>query len=170
MGKPPRMPVWQEKLHQIAEFIRGMRWIARVTAGYLMTMGFDIIFSDDARFAAPGYQYFRAVPGSPDIWGLFAVVAGFIMAVGISMRHDRVSAVGALLGGLWSGALSTSFLLSAVDSPQGNLTAIVVYGKDAIAYIIFAIILFHYGKYRKDKLDAPFSDHQTRSDEAAGSE
>lgn len=156
------MPTFQQTLHQVAEFIRGMRWVARVTAIYMLIMGFTIIFADEARFSAAGYDYFRSVPGSPDSWGGVAILCGLIMWVGISAHRDRWTGVGALLSGLWSGALAASFLFSAWENPQGNLTGIIVYGKDAVAYMIYSIVLFHYGKYRKEDLDEPpFSDHQT---------
>jgi hypothetical protein len=65
------------------------------------------------------------------------------------------------IAGLWSGILSVSFLMSANKYPDANLTAIVVYGKDAVCYLLFALILFHYGKHRKDSYEPPVTTHSS---------
>jgi hypothetical protein len=43
-----------------------------------------------------------------------------------------------LLGAVWSLLFSAAFLISAVQSPEANLTAIVAYGKDAILFTLMA--------------------------------
>ena len=137
-------------VHLLA-FISGARLVSRLAAGYCLVQGISIILGDDMRFSGAAYSVAMRVPGAPDIWGAFLLAAGLVMIVGLSAGKDIVAAVGAFMASAWSALFAVAFAVSASKFPEANLTAMWTYGKDAVLFVVLAVVLRTYGKGRGEE-------------------
>jgi lysylphosphatidylglycerol synthetase-like protein (DUF2156 family) len=137
-------------VHLLA-FISGTRLVSRLSAGYCLVQGISIILGDDVRFSGPAYATAMSVPGAPDIWGALLIGAGLLMVFGLSAGRDVIAAVGAFFASAWSALFAVAFAVSASRFSEANLTAMWVYGKDAVLFVILAVILRTYGKGRGEE-------------------
>ena len=137
-------------VHLLA-FISGTRLVSRLAAGYCLVQGISIVIGDEMRFSGAAYSTAMSVPGAPDIWGAFLIVAGLFMVIGLSAGRDVIAAIGAFLASAWSALFAVTFAVSASKFSEANLTAMWTYGKDAVLFIILAVILRTYGKGRGEE-------------------
>ena len=122
----------------LSKLLLTMRMAALVFSVYALVQGTMIVFGRDERFSAPGYMVANSFPGAPDIWGAWMIIAGSLAFYGVKTRSYRVAWLGMGLSGIWSILFGGAFLASAIQSPNANLTAIAVYGKDAVIFLLLA--------------------------------
>jgi predicted neutral ceramidase superfamily lipid hydrolase len=135
---------YHEKLLAAIGFIATSRSLSRVVSAYCLVQGVLILVGGTARFSAPGYTAALAVPGAPAIWGVIIILCGVLMVAGVSSRRNRLTALGAALASVWSFFFAITFLRSAIDIPEANLTAIAAYGKDGVLFMVITVgLLIH---------------------------
>lgn len=115
-----------------------MRMAAYVFACYAILQGALIIVGGEKRFTALGYDAAMQVPGAPEIWGFSIGLAGILAFIGVKNRMYLLGGLGMLIAAIWSLMFSMAFLISAVQHPEANLTAIAAYGKDAVLFTLLA--------------------------------
>ena len=141
----------------LSKLLLTMRMAALVFSIYALVQGMMIVFGRDGRFSAPGYAVASSFPGAPDIWGAWMIIAGSLAFYGIKTRSYRVAWLGMGLSGIWSILFGGAFLASAIQSPNANLTAIAVYGKDAVIFLLLASAnrdLANHAKIDREQYDA----------------
>jgi hypothetical protein len=140
------------QVFHLLAFLVGTRLISRLSAGYALVQGVSILVGGEKRFSASAYSVALSVPGAPWVWGVFLVVAGLLMAVGLAIGRDLIAAVGAFMVSVWSALFAITFAAASIQYEEANLTAMWVYGKDAVFFAIMAVILRTYDQGRTGKL------------------
>lgn len=135
----------------IAKSMWALRLGAYILAVYGVIQSMAILLGGVGRFSAPGYYYALQVPGAPPTWGLVLLPASVAAVWGVRTSSYRVARFAFYAMALWSAFFAISFLLSAVNSPTANFTAIAVYGKDAVMFILVAEF---YRRHRRNKAAA----------------
>lgn len=122
----------------LSKLLLTMRRSAYVFACYAILQGTVILIGGPERFSALGYDVANHIPGSPYIWGVFIGTAGVIAFFGVKTRTYLLGGIGMIIAAVWSTMFAGAFLISAIQSPESNLTAIVAYGKDAVLFTLLA--------------------------------
>lgn len=143
-------PEFSDGVVRAISYIEGMKVAARLEAVYCLCQGLAIIFGGPQRFHEAGYEFAEAVPGAPEVWGWAILLCGLLMVYGLARMSDFISSLSMLLAGLWAIAFGTSFLLSAIDDPHGNLTAIFSYALQAGLFMVGAVV-FHQAHSRRER-------------------
>lgn len=125
----------------LAKLLAVSRLSGFVMASYGIFQGAIILIGGDNRFSQIGYITAMRVPGAPDTWGWILGVSGIVAWFGIKNRMYCLASAGMFGGGAWSFAFGGAFLISSVQYPNANLTAMVTYGKDGVLFILMAIVL-----------------------------
>lgn len=122
----------------LARLLVHMRISAYVLSVYAMVQGIMIIIGGEQRFSAVAYSTALLVPGAPQSWGWFLAFAGTLSFAGIKNRSYRLGMTAMTLAGVWSMFFAIAFLVSALEHEQANVTAVAVYTKDAILFLLTA--------------------------------
>lgn len=141
----------------LARLLAIMRFSGYVMATYSMLLGMLIIVGGPSRFSAIGYKTAMYVPGAPASWGIVLLVAGMLAFFGLKNRQYMVGAWGMFISGAWCFAFGGAFLISSIQYPNANLTAMIAYGKDGVLFIMMATthrMLAHIHTKREEADDA----------------
>jgi hypothetical protein len=122
----------------LSKLLITMRMSAYVFACYAILQGTVIVVGGEPRFSALGYDVAMNVPYSPEIWGVTIAISGSMGFVGVKTRTYLLGGLGMAFGAVWSVMFASAFLISAIQHPESNLTAIVAYGKDAVLFTLMA--------------------------------
>lgn len=101
-------------------------WLATAgAAAYGIVQGAWMIDGGQERFLAPGYTTMRKLLDAQS-WGVWALVAGTLIAVGLILRHRKASwafrALGLLALASWAAAFGISALVNALTIPTVGTT------------------------------------------------
>jgi hypothetical protein len=124
----------------LARLLAIMRLSGFVMACYAMLQGSLVILGGPHRFAQIGYKTAMIIPGAPASWGWALLIFGILAFVGLKNRMYNVGMIGMFGAGVWSFAFGGAFLVSSIQYPEANLTAMVTYGKDAVLFILMAVV------------------------------
>ena len=130
----------QDPVSLMEKMVWASRICAYIMSFYGLVQGFVIVVGGANRFSAVGYATAMQVPGAPPSWGWFLIGCSLVCIIGIRTANWRLASLGMWLSGLWSMFFATAFAISALRDPHANLTAMVAYGKDAILFILIAVI------------------------------
>lgn len=128
-----------EAIEALSKLLVMMRLSTYIMAVYAMIQGILVIIGGPDRFSALGYRTAMIVPGAPASWGWVLLAFGIISFVGIKNRMYRVGYLGMFGAGTWSFCFGGAFLISAVQYPEANLTAVATYGKDGVIFVLMAM-------------------------------
>lgn len=128
-----------EAFSTLAKLLSLMRLSGYILACYAIVQGILIIIGDDERFSQRGYTTAMLIPQAPESWGWFLGMCGVISFISLKNRLYRLGAIGMFMAGVWSFAFCGAFLVSAVQYPDANLTAIATYGKDGLLFLLMAL-------------------------------
>lgn len=137
----------------LAHLLALMRISAYVLAFYAIGQGILIILGGDGRWSAIAYITASMAPGAPASWGWVLLTCGIFAFTGIKNRMYVVGMVSMGIAGLWSMAFAIAFLSSALKYPEANVTAVAVYGKDAVLFILVALAQRLLARYPKTPED-----------------
>lgn len=101
--------------------------------------GVRILTADDVRWVSPGYTVVMSVPGAPDVWGWWVLLAGLLTLVGSGRRWFWVKNAGVLALSLWCGAFGFAVELAVSAMPTAGVTGTPIYIVVAFAT---AVLLF----------------------------
>lgn len=124
----------------LAKMLVIMRLSGFVMATYAILIGTLIVMGGPARFTAVGYVTAMLVPGAPASWGIAMLIFGCFAFYGLKTRKYRLGMVSMFMAGVWSFAFGGAFLVSAVQYPEANITAMVTYGKDGVLFVLMAVV------------------------------
>lgn len=122
----------------LARLLSIMRLSGFVMACYAILQGTLIIIGGPARFSQTGYHTAMIIPGAPASWGWVLGICGVVAFIGLKNRLYTVGFIGMFGAGVWSFAFGGAFLISSIQYPEANLTAMVTYGKDAVLFLLMA--------------------------------
>lgn len=135
-----------------AAYILGSRIMSVILVLYCFAQSLGILLGDPLRFSGIAYSIAVQIPGAPEIWGFVLLSAALSMTLGRLLDQIVWVTFGMGLAGVWSMCFALSFGIAAYNSPEANITAVMVYGKDALIFITFAAV-FHSSHYRRKGSD-----------------
>lgn len=97
----------------------------RATMGcamYGILQGALILLGGSQRFSSQGLAVARRMPGEQWTWGVWAVTAGVVVAVGLATHRALVRGAGLTLLSIWAGAFGVLAIGSAAASPVVAVT------------------------------------------------
>lgn len=102
-----------------------------------MLMGAVLIAGSPARISAPAYRVMMDYGGSK-IWGIgfLSVSVAIILGVKLWRRQKWLLRWAFLYGAVAYGIFAAEFAITAIQYPDSNLTAMVVYGWVSIGHIV----------------------------------
>lgn len=139
-NSPPEFAV------ECAAYSLGAKLVSFILVLYCWGMGLSIIIGGAPRFAGPSYEIALKVPGAPAIWGIVMILAGSLAILGLLRKKPGLTTIGMIVAGIWSMFFASAFATAAYKYPDANLTAMWVYGKDALVFLAFGVV-FHSSYY-----------------------
>ena len=127
-----------EAFETLSRLLITMRMSAFIFSYYAVLQGCLIIFGAESRFGAVAYSTAASIPGAPDIWGITLLIFGILSFYSLKTRNYRIGKISMFFCGIWSLLFASAFLVSAIQDPEANLTAIAVHFKDAVLFLLLA--------------------------------
>lgn len=133
--------MWKDgPVDMMAKLVWTSRMAAYIMSFYGVVMSFVIIIGGPDRFSAIGYSTAMQIPGAPPVWGWTLLFSSILAITGIRTAVWPITTAGMALCGVWSMFFAISFGISAIEHNDANFTAMVAYGKDAVLFLLIAVI------------------------------
>lgn len=123
--------------------LKAIKLLVGVCAGWSVLLGVSILATAGDRWPPdPRFETALKMPGAPESWGVFILVAGLLIAVGL-WRHCRWTQIVGLLGsGVWCVSIAIAYGIDFWVHHAGDAGAPVGYAIAALFYLIIAVTHF----------------------------